>query len=241
MSTLSITLELSGNMRSTPCPKLILRTVKLACGPRLRAITTPSKACRRSLSPSLIFTCTRIVSPALNSGRSVRFCLERSLSMIGFDMMLILPLRTSHMEFIVPKDFSPEQSRVPRNADSPAVQATRNNKFTCLKSRSAILYLPHSAVPDPANLADCAASFPAPNDAASGECRRDYRKPGPRGLSSRENPPAACSADNPANRRSRKSNLAVWIEHSRRSHHPRRSPHYKTILAGSTLRFQPRP
>src|SRR5437868_5505131 len=67
-------------MRSTPWPKLILRTVKLACGPLLFEITTPSKACRRSLSPSLIFTWTRTVSPGRKPGRSVRLLLERSFS-----------------------------------------------------------------------------------------------------------------------------------------------------------------
>src|SRR5579871_4404148 len=73
-------------MRSTPCPKLILRTVKLACGPLSRLITTPSNACTRSLSPSLIFTCTRTVSPGRNAGRSVRWVLASSFSIIRFDM-----------------------------------------------------------------------------------------------------------------------------------------------------------
>jgi hypothetical protein len=41
---LSMTLELMGKMRSTPWPKLILRTVKLGCAPLLRAMTIPSKA-----------------------------------------------------------------------------------------------------------------------------------------------------------------------------------------------------
>src|SRR6266550_907273 len=79
-----------GNMRSTPWPKLIFLTVKLACGPRVRAITTPSNACNRSLSPSLIFTCTRTLSPGTKAGRSVRNVLARSFSMIRFDMMMSL-------------------------------------------------------------------------------------------------------------------------------------------------------
>src|SRR5215469_5038740 len=73
-------------MRSTPWPKLILRTVKLACGPLSRLITTPSNACTRSLSPSLIFTWTRTVSPGRNAGRSVRCVFASSFSIIRFDM-----------------------------------------------------------------------------------------------------------------------------------------------------------
>src|SRR6202521_3447592 len=69
-------------MRSTPCPKLTLRTVMVSPMPVLwRAMTVPSKACRRSLSPSLILTCTRMVSPGRNSGRSVRWFLLTILVM----------------------------------------------------------------------------------------------------------------------------------------------------------------
>src|ERR1700733_7016472 len=71
-------------MRSTPWPKLILRTVKEPWGPFLTAMTIPSKAWRRSLSPSLIFTCTRMVSPGAKSGRSVRWSLSASFCMIGW-------------------------------------------------------------------------------------------------------------------------------------------------------------
>src|ERR1022692_2337458 len=72
----SITRAWMGKMRSTPWPKLTLRTVMLSPMPVfLRAITVPSKACKRSLSPSLIFTCTRMVSPGRNSGVSVRLFL----------------------------------------------------------------------------------------------------------------------------------------------------------------------
>src|SRR5579872_6320284 len=73
----SITLACTGKIRSTPCPKLTFRTVMLSPIPvLLRAMTVPSNACRRSLSPSLIFTCTRMVSPGRNTGRSARlfFC-----------------------------------------------------------------------------------------------------------------------------------------------------------------------
>src|SRR5579871_6025072 len=88
-------------MRSTPWPKLILRTVKLACGPLSRLMTTPSKACTRSLSPSLIFTWTRTVSPGRNAGMSVRWDLASSFSMIRFDMMVILRLSISKSRSIL--------------------------------------------------------------------------------------------------------------------------------------------
>src|SRR6267143_5264919 len=60
-------------MRSTPTPYETLRTVKveLRC-PRFFRITTPSKIWMRSLSPSLIFVCTRTVSPTRNSGTCPR-------------------------------------------------------------------------------------------------------------------------------------------------------------------------
>src|SRR4051812_44370331 len=71
-------------MRSTPCPKLTLRTVKLGCRPPRCLITVPSNICTRSLSPSLIFTCTRTVSPGTNDGRSVRRILLINFSNIGW-------------------------------------------------------------------------------------------------------------------------------------------------------------
>src|SRR5439155_15390067 len=64
--------ECSGKMRSTPWPNETFRTVNDArVPPRCRPITTPSKICMRSLSPSRTFTCTRTVSPDLIAGRSV--------------------------------------------------------------------------------------------------------------------------------------------------------------------------
>src|SRR5580700_2914908 len=82
-SILSMTLESMGKMRSTPWPKLILRTVKLGCAPRVREMTTPSNACKRSFSPSLIFTSTFTVSPGPNFGMSVRRDFASSFSIIG--------------------------------------------------------------------------------------------------------------------------------------------------------------
>ena len=60
-----------GKMRSTPTPLAILRTVKVSVDPEPRRwMTTPWKAWRRSLLPSLILIVTVTVSPAPNSGHS---------------------------------------------------------------------------------------------------------------------------------------------------------------------------
>ena len=72
-SSLSIRGLESGKIRSTPTPKLILRTVNVvrALVPFWR-MATPSKTWMRSLSPSLILKCTFTVSPIWNVGWSVR-------------------------------------------------------------------------------------------------------------------------------------------------------------------------
>src|SRR5690348_17127756 len=62
-----------GNNRSTPTPAETFRTVKFSLMPPPRlAITRPSKAWSRSLSPSRTRTMTRTVSPGSNAGMSVR-------------------------------------------------------------------------------------------------------------------------------------------------------------------------
>src|ERR1019366_9564028 len=56
-------------MRSTPTPFEILRTVNVSETPApRREMHTPSKACRRSFSPSLTRTLTRSVSPERKGG-----------------------------------------------------------------------------------------------------------------------------------------------------------------------------
>ena len=61
--------ECSGKRRSTPVPKLILRTTKVSRTPApLRAITTPVKVWIRELLPSWIFTFTSTVSPGRKAG-----------------------------------------------------------------------------------------------------------------------------------------------------------------------------
>src|SRR5712664_1229470 len=72
---LSILGECSGKVRSTPTPYEMRRTVNEAevPAPRLR-MTTPSKACSRSFSPSTTLTDTRIVSPGSKPPRSFFSC-----------------------------------------------------------------------------------------------------------------------------------------------------------------------
>src|SRR3990172_3335192 len=67
--------ECSGNVRSTPTPYEMRRTVKDArtLSPRFR-MTMPSKSCVRSFSPSTTLTCTRTVSPGPNPPRSFLNC-----------------------------------------------------------------------------------------------------------------------------------------------------------------------
>src|SRR5690242_8325598 len=164
-------------MRSTPCPKLILRTVKLACGPEVREITTPSKACTRSLSPSLILTCTRTVSPGPNLGKSVRRLLASSFSMMRLDISFPLCVGQvgpgNHSKFFFPK-FGQVTARPPGSVRSAA--ADRDG---------------------------CAASSPRPRAGASGESAHDRRKPALPAPPCRETLPAAYSADNPAALRKR--------------------------------------
>src|SRR6267143_5628463 len=85
-------------MRSTPTPYDTLRTVKveLRC-PRFLRMTTPSKIWIRSLSPSLIFVCTRTVSPTRNAGtwpRASGFTFFCSTSSIAFARIFAPLLRT---------------------------------------------------------------------------------------------------------------------------------------------------
>src|SRR2546427_4655262 len=76
--------ECTGKVRSTPTPYDVLRTVKVSrLAPPLRPMTVPSKTWMRSLSPSTTRTCTRTVSPGLNTGRSLRSC-SASIRSIGF-------------------------------------------------------------------------------------------------------------------------------------------------------------
>src|SRR5690606_35421978 len=65
--------ECTGKVRSTPTPKLTLRTVKVSRMPEpWRRMTTPWKTWTRSREPSTTRTWTFSVSPAANSGMSSR-------------------------------------------------------------------------------------------------------------------------------------------------------------------------
>src|SRR3569623_713949 len=71
------------NTRSTPSPCDTLRTVNEELRPRLRlAMTTPSKACRRSRLPSFTFTCTSTVSPGAKGGSLSFICSASSCSIM---------------------------------------------------------------------------------------------------------------------------------------------------------------
>ena len=114
--------EFSGKMRSTPWPKLILRTIKLGWVPLLFEMTRPSNICTRSLSPSLIFTCTRTVSPDLNSGRSVRRVLAIKRSIIGeFDIFLFPSLSHASRR---PESWSFSYQNCGNNYCRPAISST---------------------------------------------------------------------------------------------------------------------
>src|SRR3546814_724173 len=56
----------------------------------LRAIIVPSKTWMRSLSPSLIFTWTRMVSPGRKLGRSLFMNLASNFSSAGFSIVVFL-------------------------------------------------------------------------------------------------------------------------------------------------------
>src|SRR5262245_31957398 len=78
--------ECFGNVRSTPTPKLTLRTVNVSRTPLpLIRMTTPWNTCTRSRVPSTTRTCTLRVSPGPKSGMSVRRWARstRSVAFIG--------------------------------------------------------------------------------------------------------------------------------------------------------------
>src|SRR5882724_11353774 len=84
--------ECTGQVRSTPTPYDVLRTVKVSrLAPPLRRMTVPSKTWMRSLTPSTTRTCTRTVSPGLNRGTSLRTC-SASIWSIGFINLLLLSI-----------------------------------------------------------------------------------------------------------------------------------------------------
>ena len=61
--------ECTGNVRSTPTPKLTLRTVKVSRTPEpWRRMTAPWKTWTRSRVPSTTRTWTLTVSPGANGG-----------------------------------------------------------------------------------------------------------------------------------------------------------------------------
>src|SRR5438309_5270191 len=88
-SILAMIGEWTGKVRSTPTPKLTLRTVNVSRAPLpLRRITTPWNTCTRSRLPSTTRTCTFSVSPGAKSGMSSRR-LARSTRSVAFNVRLL--------------------------------------------------------------------------------------------------------------------------------------------------------
>src|SRR5579872_2245269 len=101
-------------MRSTPWPKLTLRTVMVSLMPvLLRAMTVPSNTWRRSLSPSLILTCTLMVSPGRNSGWVACLFLFRILAMVAFCIISSLLSQTFQQIRTLPLGFFPRCASTP--------------------------------------------------------------------------------------------------------------------------------
>src|SRR4029453_17960257 len=96
-STRSMRGECSGKVRSTPTPYEMRRTVNDARPPSpRRRIPIPSKGVVRSFSPSMTFTCTRTVSPAVNPARSFLSCTastSRIASMTAFPFVGYVSVR----------------------------------------------------------------------------------------------------------------------------------------------------
>src|ERR1700728_2007851 len=94
---LAIVGECTGNVRSTPTPKLTLRTVKVSwTPPPWRRMTAPWKTCTRSRLPSTTRTCTLTVSPGRNSGMSSRR-LSRSIVSVGCMKGVLRSLRLGRL------------------------------------------------------------------------------------------------------------------------------------------------
>src|SRR5437763_11954976 len=199
-------------MRSTPWPKLILRTVKLACGPLVFLMTTPSKACSRSLSPSLIFTCTRTVSPGVKLGMSLRCSFCASFAIIGeIDIM------NSFRAYVAPTTAGPRSDLYELQRLVGQLRASRSPQMHW-RLGGQILIVPYPgqrvrfpvdsaanprqlpalqdpAIPISAAQADCAWFSLWLCDDASGGSDRDCPMRAHPGPSIRETQPDACSAD----------------------------------------------
>src|SRR5215212_9687006 len=86
----------TGNVRSTPTPKLTLRTVNASRTPSpAREITTPANTWIRDRFPSTTLTWTLTVSPGRKEGTSSRRDAESS-SLISLLMRIFLAGATGH-------------------------------------------------------------------------------------------------------------------------------------------------
>src|SRR5690348_10800546 len=114
--------ECTGNVRSTPTPYDVLRTVNVSRLPApLRPMTVPSKTWMRSLSPSTTRTCTRTVSPGLKAGTPLRSC-SASMRSIGF-MALHPRLAEPYLLTVRAQPVKDDGCRAPHREMVPAVRA----------------------------------------------------------------------------------------------------------------------
>src|SRR3954454_1930299 len=89
-SIFSTTGVCTGKVRSTPTPKLTLRTVKVSrTPPPWRRITTPWKTWMRERLPSTTRTCTLTVSPGRKAGMSSRSESASSASRVFISVVLV--------------------------------------------------------------------------------------------------------------------------------------------------------
>src|SRR5215213_2884088 len=112
----------TGNVRSTPTPKLTLRTVNASRTPSpAREITTPANTWIRDRFPSTTLTCTFTVSPGRKEGTSSRRDAESS-SLISLLMRISLPVPqvTTLVKFSRPSRC--EQSPCGRSRDAQGQQ-----------------------------------------------------------------------------------------------------------------------
>src|SRR5688572_5263618 len=111
------------NVRSTPSPCEILRTVNEEFRPRLLlAMTTPSNACARSRSPSVTLTCTTTVSPGLKSG-ILRVARAFSSSKM---MLLAMSVTFAFSEKFIQEFRRIRRQATPRNQIRPAHPGARD-------------------------------------------------------------------------------------------------------------------
>jgi hypothetical protein len=132
----SMTGECTGKVRSTPTPKLSLRTVKVSrMPPPWRAMTSPSKTWMRLRVPSTTLTCTLRRSPGRKSGTSSR---SWRRSMTSRRSIVVLPREAQHAT-VVAAGLTSDHGRAGcgpgrRWAEGTASPAGRSTRGSALRS-----------------------------------------------------------------------------------------------------------